>query len=69
MNKVTKEVKLVIGSGGRVEIHADGPKGYGTAKFTMDLAQALGEITERHKGYHHTHEQDHTHEHTHVHEN
>ncbi len=51
-----REVKLVVGKGGKVEIHADGPKGQGTADFTMALAEELGEIVERHKGYHHTHE-------------
>lgn len=51
-----KQVKLAIGSGGRVKILAHGTFGKGTEKFTMDLAKDLGEIVERHQGHHHTHE-------------
>lgn len=41
---------------GYVKILADGPYGFGTEDFTLDLAKSLGVITERHQGYHHSHE-------------
>lgn len=50
-----KEVKVVIGKGGRAKVLADGPHGAGTEKFTESLAKELGTIVERHKGLHHHH--------------
>jgi len=50
-----KEVKVVIGKGGRTKILADGPHGAGTEKFTESLAKEMGTIVERHKGHFHTH--------------
>ena len=50
-----KMVTLKIRNG-CVKILADGPYGFGTEEFTLDLAKSLGVITERHQGYHHTHE-------------
>ena len=41
---------------GCVKILADGPYGAGTEDFTIGLANDLGIITERHIGYHHSHE-------------
>ena len=45
-----KEVKLVVQKGGRVKILAEGALGKGTSEFTMDLANLLGFIVERHRG-------------------
>ena len=45
-----REIKIVIGKGGRTKILAPGSKGQGTKKFTEDLAKELGDIEERHKG-------------------
>lgn len=45
-----KEIKLIIGKGGKTKILADGVKGKGTEKFTEKLAKELGDIEERHKG-------------------
>lgn len=50
-----RQVKLVLGKGGRVKILAHGTFGMGTADFTLALAKDLGTIIERHIGYHHTH--------------
>lgn len=47
---MAKEIKIVIGKGGRTKILAPGVKGQGTADFTEDLAKTLGETEERHKG-------------------
>ena len=44
-----KEIKLIIGKGGKTEILAKGMKGKGTEKFTEKLAKEMGEIEERHK--------------------
>ena len=51
MKMVTLKIK-----NGCVKILADGPYGFGTEGFTLDLAKSLGIVTERHQGYHHTHE-------------
>lgn len=45
-----KEIKLIIGRGGKVKILAKGTKGKGSEQFTEKLAKDLGEIEERHKG-------------------
>lgn len=50
-----KRVILKFGRGGRVKILAEGQAGNGTEKFTESLAKSLGEIKERHKGWHHVH--------------
>jgi hypothetical protein len=50
---MAKEIKIVIGRGGRTKILAPGVKGSGTAKFTEDLAKDLGKTEERHKGVQH----------------
>ena len=47
-----KEIKIVIGKGGRTKILAPGGKGQGTKAFTEKLAKELGDIEERHKGEH-----------------
>jgi hypothetical protein len=47
---MAKEIKLVIGRGGRTKILAGGVKGQGTADFTESLADELGNTEERHKG-------------------
>lgn len=44
-----REVKLIIGKGGKVKVLAKGTKGQGTAAFTEKLAKELGDIEERHK--------------------
>ena len=43
-----KQIKMIIGKGGKVIIDAKGAGG--EAKFTEDLAKDLGDIEERHKG-------------------
>lgn len=51
-----KEVKLIIGKGGKmVKIDAHGKGGVGTAKFTEELAKELGTIEERHICANHDH--------------
>jgi len=50
-----KQVKLIFRKGGKCHILAHGTFGEGTSEFTLALANALGEITERHIGYHHSH--------------
>ena len=45
-----KEIKLIIGKGGKTKILAKGPAGKGTEQFTEKLAKEMGEIEERHKG-------------------
>jgi hypothetical protein len=44
-----KEIKIVFGKGGKVELLAKGQKGKGTEKFTEKLADELGAVEERHK--------------------
>lgn len=53
-----KQVRLIFKKGRKCLILAHGTFGEGTADFTLDLANALGEITERHEGHHHTHASD-----------
>lgn len=50
-----KQVKLVFKKNGICHILAHGTFGAGTAKFTMELANLLGEIIERHQGRWHAH--------------
>ena len=45
-----KEIKIIIGKGGRTKILAGGASGTGTSEFTKKLADELGDIEERHKG-------------------
>ncbi len=52
MKMVTLKIK-----NGCVKILADGPYGFGTEDFTLGLAKDLGIVTERHQGYHHSHEE------------
>ena len=47
---MAKEIKIVVGKGGKIKILAEGAKGQGTAAFTEKLAKELGETEERHKG-------------------
>lgn len=53
-----KEIKIVVGKGGKIKILAKGQKGTGTAQFTEKLAKELGDVEERHKGetYESTHQ-------------
>lgn len=46
-----KEIKLVFGKGGKVQILTDAIKGKGTEGFTEKLAKDLGETEERHRAH------------------
>jgi len=49
---MAKEIKIVIGKGGKVKMLADKASSGETAAFTEKLAKELGEIEERHKSGH-----------------